>query len=330
MKPRTSFRLLALGLAAAIALPVIAAEYDVVFGKNKDWLFTGYEFGKPADAAQTQVTVSDLIEASKLFKQNGTALMIMLVPSKIRIYEEQLPANRSLDAYNRDLYAKTVAALKAGGVNVVDINTPYLATKDRYGQNQLFYRLDTHWTPKGAMLAAETIKSTAAATPALKAAWDATKPVKYDLNWATRPRPTRSRDLVNYLPPGTATFPPEEVLTFRVNRAQASQAGLTGAGDPVEVTLLGSSFTNANTGYPDAVRYALQRDVLDISLPVDQGPWSGMLKYLGGEFKATKPKLVIWEIPERELRSPPAASWREARYRIDNAQWLAEINRLLK
>ena len=38
---------------------------------------------------------------------------------------------------------------------------------------------------------------------------------------------------------------------------------LTGAGDPVEVTVIGSSFTNANTGYPDAVRYALQRDVLD-------------------------------------------------------------------
>ena len=47
------------------------------------------------------------------------------------------------------------------------------------------------------------------------------------------------------------------------------------------MTVIGSSFTNANTGYPDAVRYALQRDVLDISLPVDQGPWSGMVGYLG-------------------------------------------------
>ena len=330
MKSHTPLRLLAVGLVAAAALPAIAEQYDVVFGKNKDWLFTGYEYGKPADAANVQTTINDLIEASKLFRQNGTALAIVLVPSKIRIYEDQLLSSRPLDAYNRDLYAKAVAQLRAGGVNVVDLNTPFLATKDRYGTNQLFYRLDTHWAPKGAMLAGETVKATVAATPELKQAWDAAKPVKYDLNWAARPRPTRSRDLVNYLPPGTATFPPEEVLTFRVNRGQASQASLTGSGDPVEVTMLGSSFTNANTGYPDAIRYNLQRDVLDISLPVDQGPWSGMVKYLNGEFKTTKPKLVLWEIPERELRSPPAASWREARYQIDNAKWLSDMKQLLK
>ncbi len=330
MKNPRTLCLAVASLAVAAALPAAAAPYDVVFGKNKDWLFTGYEYGKPGDAANVQTTISNLIEAAKLFKQNGTALAIVLVPSKIRIYQDQLPANRPLDAYNRDLYDKAVAQLRAGGVNVVDLNTPFLAQKDRYGTNQLFYRLDTHWAPKGAMLAAETIKSTIDGTPALKAAWAATQPVKYDLNWAARPRPTRSRDLVNYLPPGTATFPPEEALTFRVNRAQPSKAGLTGSGDPVEVTAIGSSFTNPNSGYPDAIRYVLQRDVLDLSLPVDQGPWSGMVKYLGSEFKTNKPKLVIWEIPERELRSPPAASWREARYQIDNAKWLADMRSLLK
>ena len=45
MKSRTPIRLLAVGLAAAITLPAIAEQYDVVFGKNKDWLFTGYEYG---------------------------------------------------------------------------------------------------------------------------------------------------------------------------------------------------------------------------------------------------------------------------------------------
>ena len=327
---RTQYRLIGAAIAVALALPAVSAEYDVVFGKNKDWLFTGYEYMKPTDAAPTKTTVDNLIEASKLFKQNGTALAIMIVPSKIRLYEEQLPASRPLNDFTRNQYKDAVAALRAGGVNVVDLDRAYMSMPDRYGDNQLYYRLDTHWAPKGAMVAAETIKSTIDATPGLKAAYGATRPVQYTMEWSPRARPTRSRDLVNYLAPGTATFPPEQIKTFRVTRAQASSASLTGAGDPVEVTVIGSSFTNANTGYPDAVRYALQRDVLDISLPVDQGPWSGMVGYLGKEFKTNKPKLVIWEIPERELRSPPAAEWREARYRIDNAKWLSDMRNLLK
>lgn len=327
---RNRLRLMAITLAAAVVMPVSAGEYDVVIGKNKDWLFTGYEFVKPADEKDNQVTYANLIQAAKLFRENGTAMAVMLVPSKIRIYADQLPADRQLDSYNDKHYAAAVKALRAGGVNVIDLNTPYLAMADRYEDNQLYFRLDTHWTAKGAHVAAETIKSTVLATPELKAAWQAAPEVKYELTWATRKRPTRARDLVHYLPVGTADFPPESVLTFKVARTQAAATGLTGAGETVGVTVIGSSYTDPKTGYPDAVRYTLQRDVLDISLPVDQGPWSGMLAYLGNEFKTSKPKLVIWEIPERELRSPPAAKWREARYQIDNAQWLSQMRELLK
>lgn len=330
MKTRNRFRLMTIALAAAIVVPVNASEYDVVIGKNKDWLFTGYEFVKPADEKDNQVTYANLIQAAKLFRQNGTAMAVMLVPSKIRIYSDQLPPDRQIDSYNKNQYDAAVKALRAGGVNVIDLNTPYLAMANRYDDNQLYFRLDTHWTHKGAAVAAESIKSTIMSTPELKTAWQAAPEVKYDLAWAPRKRPTRARDLVHYLPVGTAEFPPESVLTFKVTRAQAAATSLTGAGETIGITVIGSSYTDAKTGYPDAVRFSLQRSVLDISLPVDQGPWSGMLKYLGSEFKTAQPKLVIWEIPERELHSPPAAKWREARYQVDNATWLSQMGALLK
>jgi alginate O-acetyltransferase complex protein AlgJ len=99
----------------------------------------------------------------------------------------------------------------------------------------------------------------------------------------------------------------------------------------VGITVIGSSYTNKNTGYPDAIRFNLQRDLLDISIPVDQGPWVGMEAYLKDEaFKTNKPKLIIWEIPERELRSPPNAKFRDARYVIDNNEWLTRVTSLLK
>jgi alginate O-acetyltransferase complex protein AlgJ len=97
------------------------------------------------------------------------------------------------------------------------------------------------------------------------------------------------------------------------------------------ITAIGSSYTNKNTGYPDALRYALQRNLLDISIPVDQGPWVGMEAYLRDDsFKTNPPKLIIWEIPERELRSPPNYKFRDARYVIENDEWLSRITNLLQ
>ena len=56
-----------------------------------------------------------------------------------------------------------------------------------------------------------------------------------------------------------------------------------------------------------------------------------MESYLKDEaFKTRQPKLIIWEIPERELRSPPNNKFRDPRYIIDNNTWLSRITELLK
>jgi alginate O-acetyltransferase complex protein AlgJ len=47
-------------------------------------------------------------------------------------------------------------------------------------------------------------------------------------------------------------------------------------------------------------------------------------------FKTNKPKLIIWEIPERELRSPPSAKFRDVRYVSDNNEWLSRVSALLR
>jgi alginate O-acetyltransferase complex protein AlgJ len=47
-------------------------------------------------------------------------------------------------------------------------------------------------------------------------------------------------------------------------------------------------------------------------------------------FKTRQPKLIIWEIPEREFRSPPNYKFRDPRYQIDNTAWLDRIAASLK
>lgn len=332
MKKRTINKLLASVLvSSAFGITAVHAQANVpVVGKN-DWLFTPYEFATPDDAADTEATLQLLQKTNKLFERSGISLAVVIVPSKIRIYSDQLPDSKKLDAYTAGKYENVARTLRAGGVNVVNLNQPFLTSPLRTSDAPFFLRLDTHWAPSGAMLAAETIKAEIDRTPALKAALAATPEEKYTLTWTKQKVNQRARDLVKLMPADTPSFAPEQTLQFKAVRARESQAGLLGGGDNVAITVIGSSYSNKNTGYPDALRFTLQRDLLDISIPVDQGPWVGMEAYLKDEaFKTKKPKLIIWELPEREMRSPPNYKFRDARYIIDNNAWLSRITELLK
>ncbi len=319
-----------LTVAAFATVAHAADSTPVIIGKN-DWLFTAYEFSNASDARDTEVTIQLLQKVNRLFEQQGIALLLVLVPSKIRIHSDQLPDTKALDEYTAGKYENVFKALQAGGVNVVNLNQAFLTSAHRASATPLFLQLDTHWSPTGALLAAETVKATIEASPSLRLALAATPEVKYALTWAKRKVIYKARDLVNLLPKGAPSFPWEQILLFSATREKTSQASLLGTGDVVGITAIGSSYTHKNTGYPDGLRYTLQRDLLDISIPVTQGPWVGMETYLKDDaFKNNKPKLIIWEIPEREMRSPPNYKFREARYVIDNNEWLSRISGLLK
>ena len=301
-----------------------------VVGKN-NWLFTPYEFAHPEDAQDTEATLQLLLKVNKLFESSGITLALVIVPSKIRIYSDQLPDNKKLDAYTADKYENVAKALRAGGVNLVNLNQPFLTSPLRSSDAPFFFRLDTHWSPSGALFAAEVIKSEIDRNPNLKAAMAATPEEKYTLSWTKQKVNQRARDLVKLMPADSPSFPPEQTLQFKAIRVKESQAGLLTTGDNIGITVIGSSYSSKNTGYPDGLRFTLQRDLLDISIPVDQGPWVGMEAYLKDEaFKTKKPKLIIWELPEREMRSPPNYKFRDVRYVIDNNAWFARIAELLK
>lgn len=320
-----------IGVKSLLVSAVAQESAGVVIGKNGDWLFTPYEYANLSDAADTAASISLLIRANKAFEAKGIALLVAIVPSKIRIHQEQLPTNKRIDAYTNDKYDSIVSRLEAGGVQVANLNKTFLASAHRTSDTPLFLRLDTHWSQTGAMLAAETIRAKIESTPQLKTALTAIPAAKFEMAWNEKKTNQRARDLVRLLPAGASSFAPEQAMTFKVNRTEAAQTGLLGAGENVGVLAMGSSYTNKTTGYPDGLRYVLQRELLDISLPVDFGPWYGMEQYLkDGAFKTSQPRLVIWEIPEREFRSPPNEKFRDPRYQSDNNAWMDRIIALLK
>ena len=74
------------------------------------------------------------------------------------------------------------------------------------------------------------------------------------------------------------------------------------------------------------MRYSLQRKIVNFSLNEDIGSLNAMRRYLQDDaFQKNKPKLLIWEIPERSIALGPNNPSRLPRYRVDSAEWLLQV-----
>lgn len=295
-----------------------------IIGKN-EWLYYRIELSDSVDAATTDSSLDLIQRFNRVLAASGVSMVVVMVPLKMRIYSEHLPDTVKVNDYMKVNYDRMSKALLGAGVNVIDVNTSFLTSPKRDTPNPFYFRLDTHWTPSGALLAAEAVKAGIDANPTMKKALDSTPEVKYGLTNARRVH-SKARDLVDQLPPNSPTFGLEQFTPMKLAKIDAAKEDLLGSRAPIGLTLVGSSYSNAWTGFPDALRYTLQRDLLSVSVGADQGSWIGMESYLSDDsFQTQKPKLLIWEMPERDMRAAPDFKFREARYIINNTEWLLRV-----
>lgn len=301
---------------------VQAAELPAsIIGKD-EWLYYRIELSDSGDAATTDASLDLIQRFNRVLAANGISMAVAVVPLKMRIYPEHMPDTVKVNDYMKGNYDRMSKALLAAGVNVIDVNTSFLTSPKRDTPNPFYFRLDTHWAPSGALLAAETVKAGIDANPTMKKALDSMPEVKYSFASSRRAH-SKARDLVDQLPPNSPSFGLEQFTPMRIARVEAAKEDLLGNRTSVGLTLVGSSYSSAWTGFPDALRYTLQRDLLSISVGADQGSWIGIESYLSDDsFQTQKPKLLIWEMPERDMRAPPDFKFRDARYVINNTEWL--------
>lgn len=296
-----------------------------ILGKDQ-WLFYRYEVSEPSDEEATLQTIDLIQRFSKILQSNGVTLAVAMVPIKMRVYAEHLPDDIKLNPFMANNYARMTSALSQHGVHVLDLNTPFLTSSLRNSTTPLFYRLDTHWSLTGAMVAAEAVKTGIETNPALRQLVSSLPPKEYNIAYGKRKIPSAGRDLIAQLPRNSIKFDYEQVTPISITAKQPSASGLTDAIVPPGIALLGSSYSKDWTGFPDGLRYMLQRDVLSMGVGADQGSWVGMEAYLRDDgFQLNPPKLLIWEMPERDMRAPPDYKYREARYRSKNADWLLRV-----
>ncbi len=97
-------------------------------------------------------------------KAKGVELLVVITPGKPSIYTERLTGRDSRVAGAENAAGlqshgkKILDSLTRAGFNTVDLYTPLLAAKSRDSvEGALYLNDDTHWTPRGAELAADAI-----------------------------------------------------------------------------------------------------------------------------------------------------------------------------
>ncbi len=320
---------LAFGLLSTAA---VAQDAPGIVGKS-GWLYYKYELTSGQDTAAISTSVDLIQRINRVFQKNGVAVVVAMVPLKVRIHPEGLPPSAKLTDSLKGQYGRIQKSLNDAGVLTADLNAAFLNSPNRLEPMPLFFKQDTHWSAPGALVAAETIRDTVNAQATLKSALDATTLAPYKLTWATQ-EPIKKGDLVAQLPKGSPGFEGETIKYFEVDKIQGTEsaglAALTG-NTSTGITLVGSSYTHEWTKFPGAVSFALQRDILSISVDASQGQWVGLHTYLRDDsFQTTPPKLLIWEMPERDMAAPPQYKWRDQRYSMDNVEWLLQASALVQ
>lgn len=288
-------------LVRDVALPIAAAGQYALFGEGRrgvlvgpdGWLFTAEEIEPPAPGARED-NLADITAAAAALAARGTALVVALIPDKIRI----VPDGPGEPAYNEARYDEARAALIAAGITVPDLR-PALAAID--GGRGAYLHRDTHWTPAGAAAAATLVAE--AAGPQGDA----------DFETEARPPILHDGDLMRYVPLGpfaeTFGLGPEEVPGFVTTERGAAIDAAALLGDAAApVILVGTSYSAMEEwNFAGALAERLGAAVENHADP-GRGPIAPMLDYLEDPAAGqAPPRLVIWEIPERYLDRPGAA-----------------------
>jgi alginate O-acetyltransferase complex protein AlgJ len=266
------------------------------------WLFLTDEMRINRHALANADTKAGVVRSiQQRLAKRGIKLLVAVVPDKSRIAHAQLCDLRR-PAILQDRAVAWIEDLKKVGVAAVDL-TPNLQPLGA----DAFLRTDTHWSETGAAAAAKAV-----ATQVQSMGISATPHKEFKVKVQDPAR--RPGDLVRLA--GLEWLPvplqpaPETVAATQISEkvAEAQNGGdnlddLFGDDNLPNVALIGTSFSR-NSNFAGFLQQALGAPIGNFAK--DGGEFSGGANgyFNNPAFKQTPPKLIIWEIPERDLQTP--------------------------
>lgn len=269
------------------------------------WLFLTDELRFYPNSTNNLLAHADLIQqTSAALQPMGVQLVVVLVPDKARIYAQYLRSQPA--AENQARYQMAIQALQQRGVKTVNLLN-YLIINNII---ETYYRSDTHWNQVGAQLAAQAIAQTVRALNLdLPPATFSTDPSGGEIE--------RAGDLIRLMGlenmPNVLRPPVDHETLQRTRQTSADSAGGLFGDVATPVVLTGTSYS-LRANFHGALQQALGCKILNTAK--DGGGFlTALTQYLTDDaFIFSKPKVLIWEIPERFLGEA-----------LDTAHWLQDV-----
>ena len=266
------------------------------------WLFLTDELRINRHAqVNAETKVAAVRDIQQQLARRGIDLLVAVVPDKSRIASAQRCDLRR-PAQLQERAAHWVAALHGAGVRAVDLTLALQPLGAR-----AYLRTDTHWSEVGAAAGAKAI-----AVQVQAMGISATPRKAFESTTQTAQR--RPGDLVRLA--GLEWLPLQwQPAVETVASSQTREKPGAGPGDAdnlddlfgddnlPSVALIGTSFSR-NSNFAGFLQQALGAPIGDFAR--DGGEFSGAANgyFSNPAFTQTPPRLVIWEIPERDLQTP--------------------------
>jgi len=266
------------------------------------WLFLTDELELHPDADRALAERVGIVRRVAAFLQRrNIALVVALVPDKSRVEAAELCGlDRPAALAPRYREAMSALAAAAAPIRTADLLEPLSAL-----DGERYYRTDTHWNERGARTAAEAIAA------ALRRAGLAPPPGQAEFRIAKGKPHERVGDLIRLagLDEVPLPFRPrgDEVADSEI--AQSAKAG-TGLFDELpapQVAVIGTSFSR-RANFTNFLAMALTAPVIDKAEDGGSQTKAAIAYFADPAFTAAPPRVIVWEIPERIVQTPVAAS----------------------
>jgi alginate O-acetyltransferase complex protein AlgJ len=301
---------LRLGRRGALALPAIllagraqAQDATAALAGRDGWVFPPWDIYHRHDAVQVRESQGLMIEAANVMRAARIELVLCMIPTKGRLYREQLPASARMMPEVARRYATAVADLRRAGVTVADLDTRFRQSIQQQPGQLLFFKTDTHWTPYAAEIAAaevaremrERIRLPPANRPGMRLG-------------APRTLSLAQGDLVRMLPADQRGAYRGEEVPIRQAVPPEGPAALI-EDESHDVVVVGTSNMQPRFGFQPALSAALDRPV-GLHWRVNNfGIWSTTVQYVQGDlFRRYRPKVIVWQPLEGDLTVPPSST----------------------
>ena len=270
----------------------IADGSELMFAGTESWIFdTRIDFSLDYGLESS----SELLAFERFngyLNELGVQLVIAYVPNRAIAVPSYYPENLYDETQFKDRVSQFRAALKQFskyGAIVPDLV--------EISQSQGFYwKRDTHWAPKGAEQVAKTIANELAAKTNLIQE-------NGDENFQTKENGVFSINGLTLLKAEKicgCKMPNQYVKTYRTTKLPTeNELSLFGdsSSDELDIVLLGTSFSDVEAlNFRGYLEQSLNNSITNHALSGGQakGAW---INYLSGEFRETKPDVIIWELP---------------------------------